>query len=307
MPAYLTYGLRIQSDVEIPELVAAKDGFAAPDARIRLESVEPPAAGSVSDDGSAVRLPNGDFAYTKADCGRFLIRSGDEILVDPDPGAEDRVWRLSLFGPVLALLMLQRGHLVLHGAALATAYGAVLLLGPNGSGKSTLAGELCKRGHRLLSDDVIVLSREAGPPSVLPGVPLIKLWPDALASSPSGNWTRVLHPAYEKRARRLADDALGAPCPAARVFALDVDQRLALDPAGGGEVFRALMGSVYAARFGTEFVSDLDGHTLLMQVSGLAQSVSFDWLRRPQEVSLLPRMADLVAGEAWPTPRGSSR
>jgi HPr kinase/phosphorylase len=49
-----------------------------------------------------------------------------------------------------------------HGALVQVQGVGVLLLGPSGVGKSEAALELVTRGHRLVADDVVELSPEAG-------------------------------------------------------------------------------------------------------------------------------------------------
>ncbi|HZJ09454.1 MAG TPA: hypothetical protein VFD39_07160 [Trueperaceae bacterium] len=51
-----------------------------------------------------------------------------------------------------------RGHEVLHASAVATPDGVVAFCARSETGKSTLAYGLAKRGHRLWSDDAVVLS-----------------------------------------------------------------------------------------------------------------------------------------------------
>jgi hypothetical protein len=50
-------------------------------------------------------------------------------------------------------------HFLVHGAALETGGGAVILSGMSGSGKSTLALELTRRGFRFLSDEIAAICR----------------------------------------------------------------------------------------------------------------------------------------------------
>ena len=53
----------------------------------------------------------------------------------------------------------------------------ILCLGCSGAGKSTLAYSLMKCGWQLMSDDLIAITNDL---EVLPGIPRIKLWQDAL-------------------------------------------------------------------------------------------------------------------------------
>ncbi len=67
----------------------------------------------------------------------------------------------------------------LHGAAVDSAAGALGLLGASGAGKSTLAAAFLRRGHCLLTDDLIPLEGDRPPWIVQPGVPFAKFWPDS--------------------------------------------------------------------------------------------------------------------------------
>jgi hypothetical protein len=245
--------------------------------------------------GHAAALGNGTAVYAREGVGRFLVRGGREVRVDVDPSAEDRVWRLSLFGPVLGLLLIQRGLLVLHGAAVASSRGAVLLLGGNGSGKSSLAAELCRRGYRLLTDDVVAIESPAGAhPRALTGVPLIKLWREAADLAPTGAVSHALHPEFDKLGCRLPDDELAEPACVLRVCLLEGGEDLRQVEVSPSEAFRAVMASLYAKRFGDDFVATLDAGTLFKSVTNLLAHVTVEVLRRPRDRSLLTQSADLV-------------
>ncbi len=295
MPAYVAYGLTIQSQFPVPELLSHSGLIGSPDISFRFGKVEVPALGEDLVDGQAIPSSEGHFVYIKNRCGRFQIVNGTEIIVDPDPDVEDRVWRLSLFGPALALLLIQRGLLVLHGGAVAFPGGTIVLLGPAGMGKSTLTAELCKMGGKLLTDDVVTVEMGQAPPMVLPGIPVLKLWPDAVDSAPEGTWTKALHPDFDKLGRRLGDQDLAAPSPLARVFFLAVGERLEREKISGSLAFRALMASQFAARYGQTFVAELDGGDLLAKVAKLLDHAPVEILRRPRDRRLLPETAALIA------------
>jgi hypothetical protein len=300
MATYTAYGLIIDSDVEIPELALSPTGGREPDVRIRRAAVPAMAGDGDGGSGRAYRLSSREMVYSMDQCGRFLVRDGVEIEVDPDPEIEDRVWRLSLFGPALGLLLIQRGFLVLHGGAVVWPGGAVLLLGPGGSGKSTLTAELCRQGGGLLTDDVVAIDMNGPVPRVLPGVPLLKLWPDAVDDAPAGAWTQVLHPDYEKVGRRLEDADLADAAPVARIFVLQGGPRVAREALSGAEAFRALMFSLFAARYGDAFVAGLDGRDLLRKVTRLLELAPVEVLQRPQDRALLAETAKMVIASVRP-------
>jgi hypothetical protein len=86
---------------------------------------------------------------------------------------------LYLLGQVLSFALLARGVESLHATTVAIDGAAVALLGECGSGKSTLGAALLSRGHRLVSDDLLVLTRRAAKWVAEPGVPRLKLLPEA--------------------------------------------------------------------------------------------------------------------------------
>jgi len=117
------------------------------------------------------------------EAGRFLVRNGSEILVDPSPAASDRNVRLFLLGSAFGVLLHQRQVLPLHANALVFSGRAVAFLGASGAGKSTMAAWFHDRGYPILTDDVCAVSMEAGLPIVQPGIPRLRLWRDALEAS----------------------------------------------------------------------------------------------------------------------------
>jgi hypothetical protein len=300
MATYTAYGLIIESDLEIPELALSHVAGREPDVRIRRAAVPAVADDGRDGSGCAYRLNSREMLYTRDHCGLFLVRDGLEIEVDPAPEAEDRVWRLSLFGPALGLLLIQRGFLVLHGGAVVCPGGAVLLLGPGGSGKSTLTAELCRRGGGLLTDDVVAIDMDGPVPRVLPGVPLLKLWPDAVDDAPAGAWTQVLHPDYEKVGRRLEDADLAGAAPVAGIFVLQGGPRVARETLSGVQAFRALMASLFAARYGDSFVAGLDGQDLLRKVARLLEHARVEVLQRPQDRAFLAETAKMILASLQP-------
>jgi hypothetical protein len=294
MPSYLAYGLTINSEFEIPELRSLSPDSVEPDVWIRRRRIAQPTPGDPTGKGRAYCLDSGETAYVKSESARFLVADGTEIVVEPEPDVDERVWRLSLFGPALALILIQRGFLVLHGGAVAFGDRAALVLGPGGMGKSTLTAELCQQGGSLLTDDVVAIDMDAAIPRVLPGVPLLKLWPDAVDAAPAGSWTKLLHPDFKKVGRRMDDAVLAAPSSVARIFVLAGGDELEREPLTGMDAFRALMASQFSARYGGGFLERLDGRDLLDKFTRLLEHTPVEVLRRPRDRDRLPETAALI-------------
>jgi hypothetical protein len=86
--------------------------------------------------------------------GRFHIRHGREILVDPAPEVDPAVLQVVLAGRMMAFLLRQRGWLTLHASGVRIDGQAILFLGISGAGKSTTAAAFHTRGHDVITDDV---------------------------------------------------------------------------------------------------------------------------------------------------------
>jgi hypothetical protein len=119
-----------------------------------------------------------------AKVGRYLIREGRQIVIDPAPGASERNLRLFLLGSAIGALLHQRGLLPLHANAIDLGRRAVAFSGHSGAGKSTIAAWFHDRGYPILADDVCVIGFDgAGRALAHPGIPRLRLWREALEAS----------------------------------------------------------------------------------------------------------------------------
>jgi hypothetical protein len=113
--------------------------------------------------------------------GRFLLRAGEEILMDLAPSSNDDEVRAYLLGSVFGALCHQRGVTPLHASAIDVADGYVAFLGASGAGKSTLVAALAQRGHEVVSDDECFLQLgTSGDAQAWPGISGIWLWDDSM-------------------------------------------------------------------------------------------------------------------------------
>lgn len=111
-----------------------------------------------------------EFAVA-ADGSRVACRALD--------GCDVSVLQNFLFGQVLAVALVRQGVEPLHAAVVRIGDGAVALLGDCTFGKSTLLATFAEAGHRVLTDDVLILRVHGGAMYALPGSGRIKLLPDA--------------------------------------------------------------------------------------------------------------------------------
>ena len=226
---YRAYGLTVASDVALPELEPAELEPAEPaaaDILIAIGTIDMP---KPSSEAATIFRFEPDRQYLAwHPVGSFLISNASRIDIEPAPGVDDALLAFPLLGPVMALLLHQRGLLVLHASAIAVAGRGAIFMGDKGAGKSTTASALIRAGHHLLTDDVVALHlARPDAPMIVPGFPQIKLAADAAAAISLGQAEvrPQVHPAIEKMQHRLHGAFSGGAVPASRIFVLERGQR----------------------------------------------------------------------------------
>lgn len=174
---YKAFGLRIASDIELPELRKA-NGCAADVSIICdevLETVQEPC-----EEGSYYQTAENMFLFCVEGVARYCVKQGCEVVVQAYHDADPKEVRLYLLGTAMGVLLLQRGIIPLHGSAIIREGRCVVFTGQCGAGKSTLASALYRKGAMLLADDVAAVQVERNRyPYVFPSYPRQKLWQDS--------------------------------------------------------------------------------------------------------------------------------
>jgi hypothetical protein len=175
---YIMSGLRVRSAVEMPSAILAEaagvDG--EPDVTITLGDV-PEHLTAAARTGSGWEFEPGRFLLRLRGVMDVLIRDGNSIVARPVANCDPGDLVLFLLGTCFAVLLQQRGRVVLHASAVAVGDRAMLFCGASGMGKSTMAAMLSERGFPLLNDDVCNLSlAQDGNYSVYPDGRMLKLW-----------------------------------------------------------------------------------------------------------------------------------
>jgi hypothetical protein len=210
MFTYKAFGLTISSEVELPGMVSGSGDElnpSDPDVKITLGKVDPSRVSGAQVEGANYLVSEGEVYLWWDDIGKVWISKGELVTVEPiaDLEGSDELNLIPfLLGPVMALLLHQRGFLVLHGSAVKVSLvsqgsavtrsssifsqdkstvngfpGAVAFLGHRGNGKSTTAIHLYVEGYPLVADDILAIKFEDGKPVVYPGYPHVRLSDEA--------------------------------------------------------------------------------------------------------------------------------
>lgn len=283
------YGLGIQTNVALPELIP---GAAVIDVVIRLAAL-PPRPHDHKDDIYYARATDREAYLSWRHVGAFLVRDGREILVDPE--CEERVLRSYLLGPVLGVVLRQRGRLVMHASGIDIRGRVAAFIGDAGQGKSTIAAALYERGYPLITDDLLAFHpiNGTGAPMVAPGFPTLKLRPDALtAFGMHPDTLRSSHPLEEKYLHGASRGFSLCARPLGSICVLTRGPEGGLEPLGAQASIAALLRHTSSPR--PELVSVDDVPARLRQCADIINRVPIYRLTVPRSFEGLPGVVSLI-------------
>ena len=295
MPSYRAFGLGIRSCLALPELERTDGGD---DVVVEIDESVGRRPAVASPGGDHVTVTPDEAILAIQGVGEFVVRGGRSIVIHPSPGASDDLLRLYLVGSVFALLLYQRGLLVLHASAVAIGEGAVAFLGEPGAGKSSLAAELHARGHRVLSDDLTALDVAPDGIRVRPAFPQLKLTPSSWCFlGHQAASLRVLHADEEKRGLPVAAGFQRSPRPLERLYVLGEGDDVRVERFGLRDAVLELVRHSYPSR-----LLHSGGIEHLRQCADVARRVPVYRLERSRDLRALPEVGQLVAhhAAAWP-------
>ena len=286
---YRLFGLRIASEIELPELVADKP-IGDVDVSIVLGRIPGPPE---KPDDVNVDEQGASFCIDRV--ARYRTSDGCRIVVEPVSGAPARNIRLYLLGSAMGLLLHQRGCLPLHANAIDIGGQAFAFMGPSGAGKSTLAAAFHDRGYKVIADDVCVVSFDNGEaPVVSAGIPRLRLREQALEAT--GRAAADYEPSYDgdETFRKFDVPTVcepSDPIPLAAIFELADGSEVELLRLGGVDAIEAIFANTYRGGF-ISLTGDPGMHwrNSVRLVSG----VPIFKLRRPMELASIPQILDLL-------------
>ena len=291
MPTYHVYGLTILSPLELPELMP---GEGEADVVFRFGEVEPldPSAAGIE---RHIQGNPGEVYIFVASAGRFLVRAGREVTVDPVEGAEESVLRVFLLGMVMGIVLHQRGFYIFHAGVAGVDGKAVAFMGARGSGKSTMAAAFHAEGHRLMTDDILALRVEEGVPMAEPGFPRLKLMPDAaryLGEAPETN--AEAHLSLRKHSRIVPEGFSRGALPLKRIYLIETAESLEIVPLETKDALRELLPHWYGSQFGMPMIRALGSASHLRQCAEMAGIAPVRRLRREMDLAKFPDLIRMV-------------
>ncbi len=178
MASYSAYGLGIHSELQLFQLPyqEVNQDISIRLGQIRVESKQ---------DHLPIpflKLNTQDVIFAVPSVAKYRVYAGREIIIDPEPGADNLLLQGYIVGAAMAILLNQRGRLVLHASAVNVFGKGVAFLGASGAGKSSIAAGLMMRGHSLLVDDLVSIDIKTDTAVIYPGFPQLKISKDLAES-----------------------------------------------------------------------------------------------------------------------------
>lgn len=290
-PPATVFGLRVSSEIDLPELASVLVS-SADDADVVIRRRRLPVDES-TDYGLTKRADEEYLINYRA--ATVVIRDGCIIDVDPSQSTPDEIVRHVILGPAMHHLLHQRGRFILHASTVDFDGRAVAFLGESGQGKTTMAAACLLAGHRVMSDDVAAIEFVDRDPVVRSGYPAIKLHDSFVErfNPPVQDPVRTC----DRRDRHfygLQHDQPTEPIPLERVYFLTDGDHEAIEPVEPARRLALLAMQTYAA--GLLHHPD-EADTNFRWCSRLLEDVVVNRLVRRRRFDRLPDIVRLVESD----------
>jgi hypothetical protein len=285
---YSAFGLSIESELPLPEFrprPVPLDMVAA-DVRVTFgpgeDWIHP-----LRHEESSWRADRQDAHFWFRGVAGFRIRAGRDIVISPEPGADNSLLRMYVEGMMMATLLFQRGYFVLHSSVVHIRGQAIAFVGQTGAGKSSTAAALHAGGHAVIADDNAAIDFAEGAWTVTPAFPFLKVYP-AIAESLGFEQSSLMqmHASQPKSVRPVDDAFPTQPVPLNRIYVLTRGSLQGIEPVGRSEAAIELVRHSVPTRW-----RQAGGADHLKTCASLASSVPLYRVRTFDTLSELPELA----------------
>lgn len=310
---YCAYGVSIRSDMTLPLPMAPGRDLL----HLRIRDRPRPIPTSLRNKIELQHNPFSAFDVGSLSEGSNYVglRGVGECLVSKDgrsidcyrlPSVNRESFSGYLLGQALSFALVKNGIEPLHATAVVVRGTAVAFLGDCGFGKSTLAAEFLRAGHRLLTDDLLILRKTGLQILAYPGPPRIKLLPEmtrrflgeAEKTFPVNPQTqKLIVPLGRERACHVATP-LAAFYVLPSLDKIPVGSNVCIKSLSRKQAFLSLLGSAFNT-------SILHPHRLQHQfeaTQALANSVVVKQLSYPRDLECLPQVREAILSDLLANP-----
>jgi len=294
---YWAYGLRIASEIELPELLPHEPEQV--DCEIRVGKAPEKLTSPDLIDKGKIQISSSEFLLDLPNC-RYYAREGKEITLDIKDKSDEKSLRLFLLTNGLAAILHQRNKVLLHAGAIQTDKGLIVICGESGAGKSTTLQYLRQHGYKVFADDVLVLEEtDNAIIKAFASYPILKLWDDSFEKLgiASVSDEQKLREHISKYQLSIQDEFNTAPQLIHAIFQLQKDETIhepILKSLNGFEAFNAVHLQLYrTAQLSTPEKNEL-AFTL---INKLIEKTAVYQITRPSSINTLEKIKIFIENQ----------
>jgi hypothetical protein len=314
---YSAYGVSIRSDIPLPLPKAPSRTLFEIQIRERSTPIRTSIRRKIKlqhnpfsafDVGS---LSEGSSYVGFQDVGECLVsRDGRLITCYRLPQANPDSFNVYLLSQALSFALVKNGIEPLHATAVVVKGTAIAFLGDCGFGKSTLAAEFLQAGHRLVTDDLLILRKNEWQILAYPGPPRIKLLPEMTSRFlGAAKRTFPMNPQTQKLIVPLGRDrACRVAIPFAAFYVLPspnvipVACNVRIRTLNRKEAFLRLLGGA----FNTSIRHPRRLRRQFEATEALANAIVVKELSYPRELEILPQVREAILSDLITNPGEAS-
>ncbi len=305
---YGAFGLRIESDFSFPELPIDNQANDV-DISITLSPVSENGIDNPSIKSIFFQSNEQLSWFNVPGMARFLVMSGQQIIIDPAPGAAKERLRFFVLNCCLNYLFTQRGLLVLQGHVIRVDDSAILLTGypmplyfHDVAIIEPINTVFLNRGYSILSNDVCVINEEL---FVLPSYPRMPI-SKSHACYLNNQLHRIEHQHMDKFFVSIEDGFCREPLPLKGIYGLAcrVESTESVQPVDPLALMRHL---IYAQHCYKELEYDqvflnklilIPFKMIYLDFNGKKRADYIDWIRTPSILyEKLNQLADSIESD----------
>lgn len=292
---YRAYGLLIQSDMILKELIAVEQPLQNEiDVVISCRDIPKKIRDAV--------LLNENFQISKHQVifsiegvGSFYIAYGNQITLELAAECNVEYAKIFLLGSAFGILFLQRNTIAIHSGAIVWNQQAVLFTGNTGVGKSTLTTGLRVKGFNILADDVAVVKKQTnGKYEVHPSFPQQKLCGDSMSKMGFNKESyKQIDPFRDKYAIPIQEHFVYKPVDLGAIFELSVGDvsDIQIQEITGSEKMMIFMKNIYRIEF-TEYMGLRKEY--FKNCVEMVKNIPVYRMTRPKDGYYIDRQIDLI-------------
>ena len=153
---YKVYGLILESEICIPELLSVEPGNYNNSVYIKYSNMPQRIKNEVNEKRK-FNFDKKESWFLIDNIAIFRVCNGNEITIESLGGSKEKI-KAFILGSSLGCILIQRNIPAIHGGTIISNDKAIIITGDMGAGKSTLTSSLRMNGYKFLSDDVSAIN-----------------------------------------------------------------------------------------------------------------------------------------------------